>query len=247
MAAASRGASASRRGAPPASYRKPISSGDGDGPLRHRDLSAKEARHHADKLPLDTDPDDVAHPQVRSALIDRFSEESERAERPRARRAAGTAGRGLNRGRKALNAAPDSVGAPSWGLKPLSVDDGAGALLGMFVYAALINPWLLGGMPTVKQWWAAKFLNHAAGNTPAASSSSTTSPTSTGAGSSTAAEGSGAAAAGRRVRRLLRKEGKGSGATARQGKSKAKNVAPEVAPPPGVPTWLWNILEGLNP
>jgi len=61
-----------------------------------------------------------------------------------------------------------ATSGPSWrppGTGSVSVDDGAGLLLGMFVYA-LAHAYLVGGQAGAKAWLAAKFLNRtsAAGN-----------------------------------------------------------------------------------
>lgn len=175
--AASTGAAAARRGVP-ATYRKPISSGDGYGPVKHRKMSTTEARYHADQLdrrsgPDGLDPDTINHPQIRQAAIDKFSDEAERDEQNRSVKGrARQAGRGANRVRGALNSAPQSVGAPSWGVPNITPDSGAGWLLGLYFYASIVNPYLTNGVPGIKAWWAAKWLN----DTSAAQAAAATSP-----------------------------------------------------------------------
>lgn len=79
---------------------------------------------------------------------------------------AASASRPADSGQSSPGAAPPTAPASS---KPLGgllgsssgskVDSGAGLVLGAIAYALVVN-FLRGGMPAVKGWFAAKFLNH---------------------------------------------------------------------------------------
>lgn len=170
-AAASTGAArGSRRGGTPKLWSTPYTSYDPNtGKTRHRRLSQAEADHHAEVLDRKNrrnrnaapiDPDSIDHPQVRAALLDRWQRESSTS---RPRRAAGRLGRaGARAGQVIGSAAPASVNVPGAGT--VTQADASGWLLGLFFYASVVNPWLGGGWSEVKQWWAAKFLNHTLSN-----------------------------------------------------------------------------------
>lgn len=59
-------------------------------------------------------------------------------------------------------AGDDSAGEPrSRPSSPAIVDDGAGWVLGLILWAGVVLPYLKHGPDGVKAWWMAKFLNKA--------------------------------------------------------------------------------------
>lgn len=72
---------------------------------------------------------------------------------------------------RAVAGATDAVSKPRSSLGGVSAGD---VVIGALGYA-ILNAWLLGGLPMVRQWFAAKWLNRAPA-TPATPTSSTSSP-----------------------------------------------------------------------
>jgi len=86
----------------------------------------------------------------------------------RARRAAGAAGRGVSRAGSArpLAAVRSSTRIFREPAAEISLDDGAGLILGVITWIVAIQ-YLEGGMSQVQKWLRAKFLNYEGGRKPA--------------------------------------------------------------------------------
>jgi hypothetical protein len=149
MAASAAASRPRRRGPTVKQAQRPITSYDAEtGAVRHRRISDAEARSRAEALPLDTDPDTVDHPQVRSALVDRFTDIEREDE------ANSVKGRVIDFPGKARESVSSAGGRQVTSIAGHSVSV-AQLPLGLLAYAALVN--IVNG--TFRRWVAAKFTN----------------------------------------------------------------------------------------